>query len=541
MLRKCRLILFLSALSLLTTCLAPYAIAGDKSVALFPINIISPKPAPYLEEGMKVMLASRLAEAGLHVITDQALGKYLSNEERQGRISSYRVEQLASKVNAQYAIFGSLTAIGKGLSLDLSFLDLSKKPPSLTHVSEATTEDEFILRLAEVANRFKSIIAGKSTEITAPHTRNQNGDTNLSPHNNATENIFFSLTNGQGRQEGVFRPTRRCSSFNPAGMLWVWMDVVSLDVADLNGDDTLELLVLGRNQLKIYTRQGTGFKLIKTYRAVRGEDFLKVSTGDIDGDGRPEIYLVSFYGRVGRSIVFDWTGNNLKKRFTKRGNLVVVNNPLGHKPLLLYQGSKTEQLFAGEMFFMNYAGHRKLKKLERLPQLKKARFYTIIPYDINKDAKPEFIGLGEYDSLHIWENNGKVLWKEDNSIGGTNNAMQIGEPSGPGESKPWVYINSRLVMTDIDGDGRKDLIAVKNRPLIGGIENMLVYTKGRLLGYKLQGGSLVRAWITKQIPYCITDIQVSKNFLFIAAQKGRLKRFGKGRSHIMWFNLPKSQ
>jgi len=71
MLRKLGLILSSTALLLLTTCLAPPGFANDKTVALFPIKIISPRPVPYLEQGMKVMFVSRLAEVGLHAITDQ--------------------------------------------------------------------------------------------------------------------------------------------------------------------------------------------------------------------------------------------------------------------------------------------------------------------------------------------------------------------------------------------------------------------------------------------------------------------------------------
>ncbi|MBW2084354.1 MAG: hypothetical protein JRI39_15120 [Deltaproteobacteria bacterium] len=135
MLRKLGLILSSTALLLLTTCLAPPGFANDKTVALFPIKIISPRPVPYLEQGMKVMFVSRLAEVGLHAITDQVLGKYLSNEERQGRISSDRAQEIAQKVNAQYAIFGTLTAIGKGLSLDLQSSPTSRRPQQRMNLS----------------------------------------------------------------------------------------------------------------------------------------------------------------------------------------------------------------------------------------------------------------------------------------------------------------------------------------------------------------------------------------------------------------------
>ncbi len=311
--------------------------------------------------------------------------------------------------------------------------------------------------------------------------------------------------------------------------------MISFASADLTGDGNLELLVLGRTELRIYAKRGERYRLKDTYKASTGEDFLKVSAGDVDGNGTPEIYLVSFYGETARSTVLEWNGK-FRKRFRKRGHLLAVKDAGTGKAMLLFSGTRLNELFAGGISFMGYNASGKLKEVRSLPPLKKLRFYTLLPYDLNKDGSPEFIGLGKGDALHIWGTSGEVLWKEDETIGGTNNAIQVGEVMGD-ENKPWVSINSRLVVTDIDGDGKKELIAVKNIPLIEYLENMKVYVKSQLIAYHIDGATLTRGWTTRKIPYCVTDMDAAGDSLFLAAQKGRLSKIGKGKSRIMWFNL----
>ncbi len=65
------------------------------------------------------------------------------------------------------------------------------------------------------------------------------------------------------------------------------------------------MLVLGRKRLLVYQRQGASFVPKDSLKDGFGEDFLKVSVGDVDKNGRPEIYLVSRYGERARSTVLE--------------------------------------------------------------------------------------------------------------------------------------------------------------------------------------------------------------------------------------------
>lgn len=512
--------------------LSTHAFAANRKLALFPFTIYAEHPRDYVGQGLTTMFVSRLSGEDLDVITVRDFGSLLSDQERMGKIGRERVEEVARECKADYAVFGSLTAINGGSSLDLSFLDLTKIPPKLTHVSDAMTGDQFIPKLAEVVNRFRAIMegryAGARRIMSAPETSNLK---------EPEGGIFSKLGQPEatGEEQGFFRPTKQYGGFEPNGRISVPLAVVSSDAGDLDGDGRLEILLLGRHELRVYAKNGQRYALKDTRKSSVGEDFLKVSVGDVDGNGKAEIYLVSLYGKRARTSVLGWNGR-FKEVFRKTGHLVAVQNPGGGAPMLLYEGTRINKLFSGGISLMGYDASGRLKEIRRLPEITGVRFYTLIPYDLDKDGSPEFIGLGENNCLHVWGANGEVLWKEDESIGGTNNAIHEGEvPSY--ELKSWKYINSRLAITDIDGDGKKELVAVKNIPLIGHIENMLVYVKAQLVAYRITGASLTRGWTTRNIPYCVTDLQAAKGTLFVATQKGTLSNIGAGTGSIMWFEL----
>ena len=208
-------------------------------------------------------------------------------------------------------------------------------------------------------------------------------------------------------------------------------------------------------------------------------------------------------------------------------------------PYILYQNSLPVDLFSGQIYMMQYQRPGKLVRKIELARILHTRFYTITPFDIDKNGSPEIIGLGEGDSLHIWSVAGKKLWNKNETIGGTNNAIDL-QDKRPEPNMPRVPFQSRLVLTDIDGNGKTELIAVKNWALMSGLEHFLYYDSGRLLAYRFNGASLQQSWATKKVPFCVVDIQAYNHTLYLALQKFRMKNYGKGLSRVVWFDLPKN-
>jgi hypothetical protein len=524
-------LIFLLAIPFLST----PARAVDRTLVLFPFALYAEHPAPYLREGLKSMFQSRLSGGGLDVLGEEACNALLTDAERNGKITLQRVEEITRKLKADYAVFGSVTTLGGGYSLDLSLLDLTKTPPGVTPVSEAMKEDEFLPKIADVANRFRGIIEGtyvSRNPLVGPAPSAAAGP-------EAGAGLFSKLGAADTGNEGggFFRPVRQQAGFEPTGSLSLQMTVMAFDVGDLRGDGNLELVVLGRKELRIYVRKDRTYQLMDTLKPSFGEDFLKVSVGDVDGNGKAEIYLVSRYGIRARSTVYEWD-NRFRKLHRLEGHLMAVRQTDGGRPLLLFQDSKVDEFVGGDIWFMDYSNKGELTRGERLPRLKDVHFYTLMPVDLNKDGGREFIGLGYGDKLCVWDSKGSELWRGEKELGGTNNAIRL-DNSLRGDLPPRIAFDGRLVFADINGDGRKELIAAKNIPLVAHLRDFKIFTKSRLIAYNRQGATLSPGWETRDISYCLVDLQADARTLFLAAQKGQSSDLMTGSSRIMWFDLKK--
>jgi hypothetical protein len=205
---------------------------------------------------------------------------------------------------------------------------------------------------------------------------------------------------------------------------------------------------------------------------------------------------------------------------------------------VLFQDSGVDRFFEGPIWQMTYDNAGKLVRKDALPGLKNAQIYTLTLYDFDRDGKLEFLGLGEPDLEHsaplmVWDLQGKPLTKVDEKLGGSNNYIRSGF-TRPGDQPPANLVNSRVVVMDVDDDGKKEVLVVANNPLVGRLD-FVVYYDGSIIAFKTEGATLVQAYKSGKIKYCLTDMQVQGKTLYISGQEGQISNMSEGAGRIMWY------
>ena len=395
-------------------------------------------------------------------------------------------------------------------------------------------ENQFIPRMADVANQVRAVMEGKAVSMAEPPAAPAI-ETKPEKKGGLFSKIVSEETEKAQTDKGlVFQPAQSYQDFKPAGRISVGRAIMAFDMGDLDGDGQPELVALARKKLFVYKIDKESYRLADTFKSSFGEDYLKVSLDDLDQDEKAEIFLVSRYGTLARTTVLAWQGK-FQKLNRETGHIRVLRDPDGLKPLLLFQDSQAGNFFGRDMHLMNYEGQGKVTPGEKLPRLKGADFYTLARYDVNRDGNPEWFGLGDDERLRVWSSKGEVLWHDEKKMGGTNNYIRLGN-APPGDLPPRFMFNSRLVITDLDGDGHREILAVKNSDLIPGVADFKVYTTSKLFAFRMDGGTLTPAWTTRELKYCLVDIQAHGSQLFLAAQKGRVLEVTKGSGYIFWFD-----
>jgi hypothetical protein len=501
--------------------------SSDKKVLLLPLALYAERPLDHIRKGAASMLSSRLAGGELAVISGDTIERSLTEEEKKGITSEKRAGELMRELGADFTIFGSITAVGSTYSLDFSLLKSKEGAPPM-RFSAVVAEDQFIPEFSDVANRVRAAIEGKGIAEKQP------AKLPVLPETSLAQGIFSKSEGDKAispdREEGM--------ALKPTGTIPLTMEVMSFDMGDLDGDGTVELVLVDRKKMLVYRREGTSFMLIDTLKALWGEEFFKVSVGDVDNNGTAEIYVAGLYGMRARTSVYERV-EEIKRLERKTGHIRVIRDPIENKSLLLFQGSKVNEFFSGPMYYMNYDDRGNLIKGEKLPEMKGAQFYTLMRSDIDKHGSCGWLGFGEanlYEQsrLHLWGERGELLWRGEKDLGGTNNAIRVGENPPEGQP-PRVSFNSRLVFADINGDGKGEFVTLSNTPMIKHTQNFKLYTKSRLIAYEKQGSGFLPGWITGEFDYCITELQVYGQGLFLAAHKGKISNIGKKSGMIMWF------
>ena len=519
--RKCRfLFAFLPILALL---LSQPSMAADKSLVLLPLAIYSDQPRDYLRPGLKSMFVSRLSGEGLQLIGDERLNPLLKEKEKEGVASKERAEEIARALKADFAVFGSLTSIGPGFSLDLSVLELGKEESKVTRISEAVPEDQLIPKLSDMVYNIRAVIAGVDIR---PQRREE---AEADPKNKSIIGLFYP-------------PGAEDKTLKPAGRISMGMDVMGCDTGDLDGDGQPELVVMGRKKLLVYAKKEK-LVLKDTLEASMGEEFIKVSVGDLNGDGKSEIYLVSSDAKATSSIL-EWTGK-FRKILKTQGHLQVVK-AADSKPLLLSQDSyaspdtfsldaSTKSYFSGKISVMAFDG-ASLTPKEALPGFAEgAQLYTLTPIDPGRRSLSGYVGLNLDSYLSLWDGNGNLVWRAEEKVGGTNNFITPTGMVGQQEMLNPTFLNARILVTDLNQDRKKEILVIENILMSKYTRVMKIVEKSNLVAYAAEPGRLAPIWKTPTFSYCITDMQTDGKSLFLAAQRGKMGTFGEGSGSIFWF------
>jgi hypothetical protein len=129
--------------------------------------------------------------------------------------------------------------------------------------------------------------------------------------------------------------------------------------------------------------------------------------------------------------------------------------------------------------------------------------------DVMNDKNEAAIGLNADDRLRLAELNGKEVWSSSDYFGGTPSFITM-TVSDLGEPANKAYLATRVILADLEQDGKYEAIVARNDEVAGRkLANQRIYNNGQIVALQWNGLGMTEAWYTRKISGHIQDIAIA--------------------------------
>ena len=502
-----------------------------KSIAVLPFSIHSAENIDYIKNGIWDMLISRLSATGkLDVMRKDSVAGELGKTGKKN-LTAADVYGLGKKLDVDYVVWGSITKIGNSISLDGKLLDVAAYKSPVGVFEQCKGIDEVVPKIDIFAKKISYHLLGQvPPSFTPPPQPAAVSQPRLPAAQPSRDSkAIEALKTPEGTFTSIINPefidvTRRLDRKG------FWMtrrysiEFKGMDIGDVNKDGLNEVVVIDGNNVLIYQRTGKALKLLQRVPGKSYASNIAVDVADINENGIKEIIVTSMERNSLASFVLEFQDGKFVEIASKLKWFLRVTNPSG-RPVLLGQKIGLSDPFENPIYEIicengRYVAGNRMSIPEGLS------VYGLTISSIDETDRERVIALDEYDHLRIYEKTKKpiskihvyggsdeMLWKSDEVFGGSNNCLELdvqgGQRSYDEVDEPENrYANVRILTYDINKNGRKEIIIVKNLSASGRIfKNIKAFTKSEIYDLEWDGLGMVENWKTRKIQGYVADYQ----------------------------------
>ncbi len=508
--------------------------AKEKTVvAVLPFAIHSAENIDYVRQGVGDMLSSRISvNERIEVISREATLAALKGTGGK-ELALADVAALGKKLNADFVVWGSITKIGSGLSIDGKLTDIAASKPALSIVAFCQNMDEVIPKVTDFAQKIETHILGTPSPAMRPAPAPKEIITSRQPAPQPQVTRDAEIISGmRGSKKGTFTSSINPDFINatePIDRKSFWKsqqfpsELKGMDIGDVNGDGLNETVMIDRNNILIYQKKGEEFRLIQKIPGKSYDHYVALDVADINQNGIKEIIVSNYTRRVVSSFIVEFRkGEFVTIASDLRWFMRVIDNSSGI-PLLLGQRMGTDAPFETPIHEIKWQSgeYREARKM-RIPE--GLSIYGLTIDRIGATGTEKIITLNQDDNICIYEQTDKplsrvaifggseeMLWKSDDVFGGSNTYIDPTSDSTSlkaADDQVVHYINLRIVTYDTNKDGKPEFIIVKNMSSAARMFSRLkLFTSAEVYDLEWDGRGMIENWRTKKISGYVADYQ----------------------------------
>jgi TolB-like protein len=517
--------------------------AGPARVVVLPFSANAKEDISFVVKGLRDMLASRLPWKDKVIVMEPDLVAPVLKKIKPP-YNDAKARQVGKELSAQIVVFGSITQLGKSISVDARVVKVDQSGPALTAFIQAKDLDQVIPQInafaqrinAEIFRRPDAIAAQKAAQEpkTKPMVAGGSAQMDNLPANISPLNPLFLKRLSGVESDRYWRSPRLMGQ------------ITDLAVGDIDNDGRNELVCLFTNKVRFYRLTGKSFSMIYELKNGPRGTYLFVDVADIDGDGRNEIFISNRLSETVNSFVLEWRQG--RPAYKVKGTPYyyrVQPDPLGGKKSWLF-GQKTavDSPFWGPVYKMrwNKGDYEPERELD-LPEM--ASIYNFVLGDFNGSGKIMTALMGPTYHLRVFNRKNQQIWMSGELYNMSNKFIVYMALEGTDYEESWWYIFSRLLLADLNKDGRQEIICQRSKGRFGmALEKTRMLYQSTLFSLSWNGLSLVEDWRTPRISgsllgYTLGDAgNVGRPALIMSVGQKVFSGFlDKGASNLVAFTL----
>jgi len=497
------------------------AFAETVQVAVVPFKVHAEKDLSFLRDGIVDMLSSRLFWADkVTVINSQETLKALKTVA--GPLDETKAQKMGAALDADYVLFGSLTVIGDSVSIDTKMVDVSGEKQTLSFFNQSQGMDQVIPAINLFASEINEKEFGRvmpsrkapaASQAQKTQTLQDQSQTDTRAHPDKL--IVGGYTGGDTQETQKSAPG---SSFiatqmsqSQSAQFWksrnIKQRITGIALGDIDKDGKTETVMITDHSVEAYRFDNNRFLKINTM-AERPHDYLiGVDVADINGNGYPEIFVTALNPsrEFVRSFVLEFDGQTYVEIVNKSNwYFRTVDMPERGK-ILLGQKQGINSPFDDRIFELVWQ-NSEYDAAEPVMPPRRANVLGLASGDARNDGTDVAVVFDKLDYLRIYDSKGGEIWKDGEHSGGTPRYFQM--PNlGSKDTENHAYYPMRILIRDINNDGKNDVITAKNYRL-SQILSVRIFKQGEMEIRSWDGIGLAVLWRTRKLSGHISDFAI---------------------------------
>ncbi len=486
--------------------------AAPPRIAVLPVEVYNAPDLIPLAPGLQAMLASRLDGQG------------------------YTVDVAEEPGDAAWVVRTTITRLGGTYSLDVALEPGPANAAEGTRTYRTADRPEAILPALEaVAGTLKSHLAATMPESPPPPKPARPGAVRPEPAQDTLPGRTpVQQTSGPPlRMDEVLRAHRPGPVHDG--------EALAVVVADLDADSVPEIVVLTPDALVAFHDAGGDLRKLWEVPTPRGIRPATLSAADLDGNGRPELFVAGMNETHPVSQALEWFGSALASKGPRFAGFVRVVRQAPDPVVLAVLPGAGSDLFAPGFKKVAWNGSRyEADGSFRAPEAAVPLNLDLLPLD---PAKPPFLVITTQDDrLRIYDHRGSRLYESADPVKGSRVFLRGEERVRDHQDEDFYRVQGRTVSWP-GPDGAPYLVLYRNYASLGRIfQRVSGFSHGQILMYRWDGLTLLPVAEGPKLPGMIADIDLyraeGKSVLYAVLVQTEGALFKKRRFRVLAYALP---